>query len=124
LKFSKQADWFEALEASGVKDIAPIASKPNLFADLELDYSAFHILNASRTAGFSGPDSLQLTEILAFMEMFKIQSVTERRTLLKRIRILDREFMKFFSEQQELKKEEKKKDKKSGKQIPDRSSGR
>lgn len=104
-----------------MKDIAPLASKPKLFADLELDYSAFHILNASRTAGFSGPNPLQLTEILAFMEMFKIRMLSERRLLIKRIRILDRAYMNYFDEEQEIKKA---KDPKSGKPVPNRNKNR
>ena len=115
MQFSKRAEWFLELEASGVK-VAPLASKPNLHTDLELDYSAFHVLNSSRTAGFSGPNSIQLSEILAFMEMFDISSISERRMLFKRIKILDREYMNYFSEQQEGKKE-----KKSGKPVPDKS---
>jgi hypothetical protein len=101
-----------------VKNLTPLESKPHLHADLELDYSAFHVLNASRTAGFSGPDSLQLTEILAFMEMFNITSVSERRILLRRLRILDRAFMSYFNETH------KSKETKSGKPVRNRNKNK
>lgn len=118
MKFSGQAEWFAKLEESGVKNLAPLDSKPRLHADLELDYSAFHVLNASRSAGFSGPESLQLTEILAFMEMFDIKSVAERRLLLRRIRILDRAFISYFNETHQSKET------KSGKPVRNRNKNK
>jgi hypothetical protein len=79
------------LEDQGLQ-VKALDNKPVLHADLFFDFKAFNQLNSSRQLGFSsGP--IPLTEIYAYMQIFGIESISERAIFLERMRILDNAYL-------------------------------
>jgi len=68
-----------------------------LYDDLAYDFNAFFDLNSSRQAGFS-VGSIPLSEVYTYMKIRDIDDPQERLIFLRRIQILDNEFLKISSE--------------------------
>jgi hypothetical protein len=81
------------LSATG-KNIPAIENKPVLYEDLTPDYRAFVILSSSRRIGMT-PESIAISDITAYCEMFGIKNYKQRQQFLKRIKILDNTYLKF-----------------------------
>ena len=71
-----------------------IAKAPELFEGSFDIWRAFATLSQSRTYNFSGSNPLQVSEILAYFEMFGISDFEEREELVYLIKELDSEFLK------------------------------
>lgn len=93
LKYGDE-QWFHDIEEQEGILTPALDNKPTLYTDLHLDWRAFFILSNSRPIGF-GLGYIQLSEIYAYMQMFDITGLEERRIFLNRIQILDSEYLKF-----------------------------
>lgn len=95
-----------------------LEEKPEIYPDLLPDYLAFCQLSSSRPVGLSGAEALRLSEIFAYMQIFDISGIEERRLFLKRIRILDRAYLDWHQKKQPAK------DKPDGKSVQTRGRSR
>lgn len=68
-----------------------------MYDDLAYDFNAFFDLNSSRQAGFS-IGSIPLSEIYVYMQIRGIDDPQERLIFLRRIQILDNEYLKITNE--------------------------
>lgn len=57
----------------------------------------FWEINDTRRAGFAGPDPIQYSEILAYCEFQGISNAYERKRLIDRVRLLDREYINYLT---------------------------
>jgi len=103
LEYGQKADWFQEIEEQGGAEFDFLDDKPELYEDLYGDWKAFWRLSGSRQIGM-GLGSIQMSEILAYMEIFGIHNTRERELLLTRIQILDRTFLKHHSKKDKKKK--------------------
>ncbi len=84
---------------TGVKPAA-LLSRPTLqYRDQEY-LEAFRILDASRTTGYSAPNPIAVSEILATCALLGIASSSQRSKYLRIIQMLDRAFFAHWSEKQ------------------------
>ena len=97
LEFGDKYEWFMQLEADG-HHVGELEKKPELYPDLALDYNAFMVLSASRRVSMSAAP-IPISEIFAYADYFCISGYEQRKTLLSRIRILDRVFLDWHSKQ-------------------------
>lgn len=103
LKYGSKLEWFEDLEAQEERPIPALDSKPTLYPDLVLDWEAFWTISSSRQIGMS-LGSIQISEVLAFMEMFGIDDYDQRKAMLRRIQVLDSAYLEYFAEKEKRKK--------------------
>jgi len=95
-----------------------------LFKHLYLDWNAFWHLSGSRQIGM-GLGNIQISEIYAYMQMFEITDVGERRDFLRHIQVLDSTYLEFHNEKREKAQDKKaKQSKKSTPSRPKRSAKR
>lgn len=69
-------------------------SEPELYEDVEWVWRVFGRLNHSRQAGM-GHQPILVSEVLAYCELFGIDSMEKREDLLFLIQELDQEYLKF-----------------------------
>ena len=86
------------MEAEGKPVPAGYTAPPELFQDLMFDWSAFVILSGSRQVGMGGACAIPVSEIVAYCELIGITDSECRVTLLRRIQILDGEYLKIQAE--------------------------
>jgi hypothetical protein len=72
--------------------------RPDIYPDLLLDYNAFLLLSSTRTYGFSSANPISLTEIKSFIDIFGIKGHAEKKTFIKRMRVLDNAFLNWHRE--------------------------
>ena len=103
LKYGERSDWFEEVEETNGAKFDFLDEKPILYPDLQPDWKAFWRLSGSRQVGM-GLGNIQISEIYAYMRMFRIINLEEREHFLSRIQILDRTYLKYQFDQMEKKR--------------------
>ena len=74
-----------------------LRSKPDIWNDLVWVWEAYAFLSSARQIGFSGPQPLTLSEMLAYADYRGINAVDEREELLVLVQHLDRVFMNDYT---------------------------
>ena len=84
---------FQTLEEEGEK--TPLDDKPVLFFDLEHIWSLFWSLNRSRQDTGFGSASLQLSEIVTWLDFIGITDEAERLEAVRYIQEMDAKFLEW-----------------------------
>jgi len=108
LKYGQRADWFNEVEETDGTHFDFLDEKPVLYPDLQQDWKAFWQLSGSRQVGM-GLGNIQISEIYAYMRMFRITNLEEREHFLTHIQILDRTYLNYQNDQMEKKRKKGKK---------------
>lgn len=80
------------LQESGVR-VSALDEEPSLYEDLIPAFNVWVRLHNRRSYGFSGPNPLQVTEVLAWLELNGVKE--GRDELVEKVFILDDAFMKY-----------------------------
>lgn len=83
---------------------APLLNRPYLKVRDARYKEAFDVLHSSRTQGFSGQNSIQVSEILAYLELVGIDSQQERVKYLRLIQKLDDVYFAYVAEKRQATK--------------------
>lgn len=86
------------------EDFPILVSRPALWADLVWIWEAYIHLSTSRQLGFSGPQPLSISEVLAYADFRGIHNLDEREELLHHVQALDQIFMADFNARNPKKK--------------------
>jgi hypothetical protein len=78
----------EIWESTGIKPKG-LHERPLLQEDLHDIWQAYSMLHACRSAGFSGPNPISMTEIQAYLSVIQENDTEERMRLLTFIKMLD-----------------------------------
>ena len=84
------------MQAKG-KTIQALDTKPKLFDDLIYYWNGFNQLSQGRRAGFSGPQSLALSDIVAWLDLYGIVNSDNRLEFYELMLAMDLVFMLSFS---------------------------
>lgn len=76
-----------------VKNFPILASRPDLYPDLEWIWEGYTVLASSRQMGMSGPQPISLTEMLSFLDFACIEDREERAEFVHLCQHVDRIFM-------------------------------
>lgn len=68
-------------------------SRPELFGDLQWIWEGFMVLSSSRQIGMSGPQPIQMTEVLSYCEYQDLRDRDEREEFLHHVQKMDLVFM-------------------------------
>jgi hypothetical protein len=95
LKHGKDLDYLLDLAAENPDDIpAPLLTQPSLPETTSHMLQAFLDLSEGRTGGFSGPNPISASDILAY---FWIHPIGDARRFFALVRMLDRVFLAWAS---------------------------
>lgn len=71
-----------------------MANKPMVMDEAAAFYNAYILLQSSRTFDFNGnPNAIPLSEILAFCNLFGYDTLEERHSVLKFVRVCDKTYL-------------------------------
>lgn len=88
---------FKNIYRDSGKHAPEMLAKPALRDDCVTYYDAFRHLSASRLWNQAGPQPIQTTEILSFLEIRRIKDPDEREKIEKLVKILDSAHLKHLS---------------------------
>ena len=103
-------EWVQQLEEDGHDTTGMLDDEPEMFSDLIVYWSAFHILSPSRSSGMS-VGYIPLPAYESYFRIFGVDSLEEQLNYLKFVGVLDSEYLKWQGEKSE--KERKKNESKS-----------
>ena len=101
---------FLAKQAGKGKVLKALEDEPDLFPENVLAWNAFQDLHEQRQPGFAGPCPLTYSDIHAWIQLNGVHEPPEMETLSRRLRLLDRTWMKWAMDDQESKRKRKAKD--------------
>lgn len=76
----------------------PMASRPKELAKDAPYMDAFYALNASRANGMGGAEPIPISEVLAYLQLVGIASISARAKYLRLIQKLDATYLKHHAE--------------------------
>lgn len=88
-----------------------LATRPELYPDLELYWNAYMTLSASRQ-GEMEPERLSVESVVAYCDLIQLRDVHERLNVLHAVQLLDAEAFSLLRERRKAKE--------MGAQAPDR----
>ncbi len=113
-------EWVRQLEEDGEDTTGMLDEEPELFSDLIVYWSAFHILTSSRNSGMS-IGAIPLPAYESYFRIFGVDSLEEQLNYLKFVGVLDSEYLKWRGEKSEADRKKKEgKSKSKGQAMPRR----
>lgn len=91
-KHGKNLQWYESLIDQGEEPPPAYYEMPTLYQDLFDTFKIFEVLNSTRQVGFQA-NPIQISEIVAYCELFGITDLEYKRILIERIQIMDKAFL-------------------------------
>lgn len=79
----------------------PLLSRPRLKRQDAPYLDAYYCLSAARTAGFGGADPIQVSEIVAYLNLVGVSGAEERARYLRTIQQLDHTYLTYARERAE-----------------------
>ena len=90
------------------KKCTPLDEKPLLYRDLNPIWDAFWRLHKTRDSGLNGPSAIKLTEMEAYLHIFKGFKPEE---FIDTIGVMDDKFLNWLNEREEKRESEESKNK-------------
>jgi hypothetical protein len=102
LEWGPKYKYLKKLEAKSGKKPPALESRIEVSPELQYVYGYFSVLHTQRAQGFSGPESLNITDIVNYLTTHGLKG-TRKQTTLELILAMDRTFISYYASKKQPK---------------------